>query len=216
MPRELELNQKDWGCPKKLKARKATIIDMYNKHFHDKVPEEEQIWSMCGQCSTPDHQLVIGCELDQYTKAELITPNQFHGAESQKEIATLNGLLDTKAHFYHNDFYRAMVEADNDDNFNPAIVNADMISMPDSAAEYLSKIIAFLTERANNVMLVCNLVLRCRCKHVDGSDIIKALNKLPRFTMNIKHWYMEPDYYQYYGTGNNNTILGSVILIKKG
>jgi len=188
---------------------------MYNKHFYDKVPEEEQHWTMCGQCSTPDNQLVIGCELDQLTKSGLITPNQFNGVETQPEIARLNSLLDTKACFHNNDFYRAMVEADNDDNFNPAIINADMISMPDSAAEYLSKIIAFLTERSNNVMLVCNLVLRCRCKHVDGSDIIKALNKLPRFTMNIGHWYMEPDYYQYYGTGNNNTILGSVVFVKK-
>jgi len=214
MPRELELNQKDWGCPKKLKARKDTIIDMYRKHFYDKLPKEKQHWTMCGQCSTEDNQIATGCELDQLTKEGLITPNQFYGVETQKEIAMSNSLLETEANFINNDFYKAMVEADNDDNFNPAIVNADMISMPKSAAEYLSKIIAFLTERVNDIMLVCNLVLRCRCKHVGGSDIIKALNELPRFTMNIKHWEMELKYYQYYGTGNNNTILGSIIFTK--
>ena len=216
MPRELELNQKNWGCPKKLKARMETIIKMYRKHFYYTLPENKQYWTMCGQCSTSKGKLVKGCELDQILKEKLIISGQFHGVESQNEIAELNNQIEIDAHFHHNDFYRAMVESDNDDDFNPAIVNADMISMPVTAAEYLSRIIAFLTQRSNNIMLICNLVLRCRCKHVAGSDIIKTLNNKPLFRRNIKHWYMEPNFYQYYGTGNNNnSIMGSVIFVKK-
>ena len=212
----MNLNQKNWGDPKKLKARDETILSFYRKTFkRQSLPANKQYWTICGQCSSGDGNPILGCEYDHVVSSKFSKPSQFHGVEIVPEIHTAN-LTVKGPHWHQGDFYKAMVAQDNLGDFNPAIVNADLLMMPENGAEYLSRIMAFLTSlNVNGVMVVGNVILRQRQHRFKNDDTVRFLFESAQFkyAMSAGKWVVHPMGYTYNGTGNNRTIMGTVVLL---
>lgn len=216
----MKINQKDWSCPKKQKARWETIISQYQKHFGYAVPPDKQYWTLCGQCSTSEGKLLHGCEIWQLIDMKLLSAIQFHGVEINKEIHELNIKAFPEINWHNEDFYYAMVRAVDTKNFNPAIVNIDLPRTPDGGAAYVSKVMALLDASCEEVLVVANLILRMRYYTAkDGDYVIKLLNKYPqfRFAMREGRWSLSDEYYEYNGAGETGSrvYMGSFVFVKK-
>jgi len=213
----MNLNQKNWGCPKKHKAREETIVNLYRTIFgKPSIPKSKQYWTISGQCSSGDSKVIPNCEYDHVVSSKLIKPVQFHGAEIVPEIYEANKTI-VGPNWYLGDFYQTMVAQDNIGNFKPAVVNADLLMMPENGAMYLSKILAFLTAlKIKNVMVIGNLILRYRQFKFTNEDTVKFLSEDPQFkyAMEVGQWNIYDQGYTYNGTGDNRTIMGTVVLTR--
>jgi hypothetical protein len=212
----LKLNQKDWSCTKKQNARLETIISQYQNYFGYKLPEDKQYWTLCGQCATPNGEPLQGCELCQLIESGLISANQFHGVEINEEIHDLNVKAFPEINWHNDDFYRAIVKAKCNNNFNPAIVNLDTIKTPDGGAAYISKMISLLNDTCDEVLLVVNVILKMRFyAKKNGDYFINLLNKHHQFRYAMKdNWNLIDNYYEYNGAGKGSTSMGSFIFVK--
>lgn len=216
----MKLNQKDWSCPKKQNARLETIISQYQTHFSSTLPASKQYWTFCGQCATSDGLPLHGCELWQLVESGLITEEQFHGVEINSEIHDLNIKAFPTINWYNDDFYRSMVKAKSKNNFNPAIINVDLPRTPDGGAAYISKILSFLDDVCDEVLVVANLILRMRYYSAKSGDyVIELLNKYPQFRYAFRNgnWSLLDQYYEYNGAGNtgSRTYMGSFVFVKQ-
>lgn len=217
----MKLNQKNWSCDKKQKARAETIVSQYNKFFDKYVPKNKQYWTMCGQCATPEGKPLDGCEYHQMIKDGFIMSCQFHGVEINSEIHELNVKAFPETNWYNEDFYRQLVKNIKDNDFNPAVVNVDLPKTPDKGVHYISKILSLLTEYSSNVLVVVNVILRMRYyKTKDGNYVLNLLNRFPQFNHIIHEgkWKIGEEYYSYNGAGEtgSRTCLGSLIFVKCG
>lgn len=203
-----------WGCSKKYRAREETIIEPYRKYFGYSLPTEKQYWTMCGDCSNDQGTLREGSEPDQLLKSGLIQPQQFHGVEINDAFYSHNKqITNPPLNWYHNDFYQTMVESINRNQFNPGIINADLILMPEKGIPYFSRIMYLLTHNATSVMLVGNLILRNRGMEVHWNNIVSRLekNSLFQVSVNTGKWKFDDKVYVYNGSGQNKTVLGTII-----
>jgi hypothetical protein len=213
-----QLNMHYGGCPKKIESRYQTIIKAYQNHYNlNTIPKDSQYWSICGRCSYEFGKLEDNCEPDQMIKSGLVKPNQIHGIEIDKEIFKYNQKAHKGINWHIGDFYEIMVEYANNNYFNPAIVNSDMLLMPKLGVQYLSKIMQFLTTSANQVMLVGNFVSEHRHFRFGIEDIIDGMEKEPCFqcSMNMANWEFNKEYYWYNGTGKTTTKMMTIILFKQ-
>jgi hypothetical protein len=214
----MKVNQKNWSCPKKQHARSETIISQYKNNFGIEIPKDKQYWTLSGQCADSSGNQLKGCELWQILESKLISKNQFHGVEINKEIYDLNVKAFPDTNWHNDDFYRAMIKAKSNDDFNPAIVNIDLIRTIDGGGVYASKILSFLTEVCDEVLVVVNVILHMRYyKTKNGEDVINFLNKHHQFRHAMRgNWTLLKDYYEYNGTGEtgSRTKMGSFIFIK--
>lgn len=195
---------KNWTHDSKINARQATIIDPYHTHFGS-FPADAQYWTMCGQCDKP------GCEFDQIQS--LIEPHQFHGVEIDAEVHALNLAANMQGHWYNDDFYRAMQKTQARGQFNPAIVNADLIQMADAGAPYVGRIMSLVL--GYDVMLVANFVLKTRHHEQTGGEVIDRLEKNPHFQVAMNGGWEYADFYAYSGAdGSGKTVMGSFIFVQ--
>lgn len=201
----MKLNQKNWSCPKKTTARQETIINQYREHYGYSLPIDAQYWSMAGQCATSDGSPLIGCELDQVVSSGLITETQFYGVEIEKDIYDLNRQAYPNSNWYNDDFLNAMIC---NSNFNPGIVNADLIQTPETGSLYIAKCMDFLSQFINDIMFVANFIIQMRHYDLkDGNYVIESLNKQPLFVHAMTHgsWVFDNKFYKYNGTGSEKS-----------
>lgn len=211
----LSLDQKNWGCPRKRKAREETLVFLYRRLFRRKsLPKQQQYWTMCGQCATGG-KLIAGCEFDHVTGEGLVTPAQFHGVEISPEIHGENSYL-TRGHFHLGDFYRTMATHP---GFSPGIVNLDTIMFPERAASYAADVLSLLSNYQNPIMLVVNVILDQEFynRHSTKQEFPDALQKEAGYEFSLRkaRWEMLPRCYRYGGTARSSTQMGSYILIKR-
>lgn len=217
----LQLNQKSWNDPKKIAARQETIINQYRRLFHWQLPPEKQYWSMCGQCTTPDRKQQEGCELHQMLEEKLITPEQFHGVDIDKKITTANRNAWPQANWYASDFYDALTKASASPDFNPVIINADFINMPERASGYFADIMALLSSVVDGHLIVlANVVLEYQRfieRSTDMEFTIEKLNRDAQFQLALKtaDWKFDQKFYKYAGTGKESrTKMGTIFFYK--
>jgi hypothetical protein len=202
------------GCPKKIKARKETIIQPYRELFSFSLPFNKQYWTMCATHYSKNYNLLNGCELDQMLQSELITAEQFHGVDIKPKIIEGNRKTVPDAHWHCGDFYKTLIEAKNEEYFNPGIVFCDHLKMPESGgAEYAAKILALLAD-LENVMLTVNLIVRARHNFSSRQEMYDTIQKTPQYSYACeKGWkiYKESELYGYRGTGANHTDLATIV-----
>jgi len=219
MDKGFQPDKKNWGDPKKVAARQDTVIDMYRKLFFDKMPPDKQYWSMCSQCADHNGNVKKGYEFDHVVSSGLIVPSQFNGVEINPNIHNLNIECSEEAHWYCSDFYQTMVKKHNHDEFNPHIINADLVEMPKRASKYISKIMYFLVYAADDVMLVANMIVQnpwnMKMKtFVEG--IIYEFENENAFQFAWQNgWTWYDKTYTYNGTDNNRTVMTTLIFYKK-
>jgi len=229
----MKINQKNWGHPVKVKARNETIVKMYRKYFSQSLPKGRQYWTIGGQCADTNGQIIEGCELYHLLSERIITADQFHSVEVNKDIYKINSKI-KDVRWYHKDFYQAMVESDNVDNFNPAVINFDSLFMPKNGTEYLGKLLNFLTNiKIANVMVVANFILQSRYLSSSNEKAIELLSGVPSICYALEKaielllgvhsvryalengWELHKESYTYNGTGGKRTVMGTIILVNR-
>lgn len=192
-------------CPRKHAARETTIIELYQNLRGPSIPEDKQYWSMCAQCANKDG-IIEGSELDQIVKAGLIKPEQFHGVDTSKEIYDNNSLYPV-SHWYKKDFLLEMKLAQEAGRFNPEIVNADLLNMPEIAAKKAGQILGFLSDFDHtDAIVVLNVVLKSHNRYSNVESLQQELCKdqFFRIVWSKGGWKIADNHvYIYHGTQPN-------------
>lgn len=211
---------KVWKCSKKTKARQDTIIFYYRDLTgRESIPDDRQYWTMCGQCTYDDGSPNPYCELGQLLSEGLIKSNQFRGVEIDERVYELNRNAYPEIKFYLGDFCSCLLDSMRE-GFNPAIVNADLISMKDRAVIYLSRILYGMTYFESDVMILCNIVRKFghNLSYDTIDEVFEEFNKNPLFREAMKRgeWVLPKKFYNYAGTGNTScTGMTSFVFYKK-
>ena len=197
----------EWTSIAKRMARLNTIIKPYRAVFNKSVPIGEQYWTLCGKLTKNDKTENTHSEYNQLLRHQLITPEQFHGVEREISIHRENVTCHPELNLYYGDFFETMI---NSDNFNPAIINADLLHLPQEAARYMMQILYYLSKiPKTSIMVVCNLILdnpRASKKSRKG-DVNLFLNEIgnhPCWEMIENVWSWEEHCYNYEGNGKKS------------
>ena len=217
----MSIQSQVWSGNKKKIAREETIINQYRKIYNrQSIPQDKQYWTMCGNLSDNNNNINHDSEYAQIIRESLIQPHQFKGVEIDETIYKRNKQVLPNIEIYQDDFYKTLNRQANQNQFKPAIVNADLINMPEIGAIYISKIIALLSMMPGEIMLVANLVL--------DSPYISPIRKkqdMDRFLFNLlsqhkfnafkHHWNFNNECYKYAGNREHSrTSMGSYIFWK--
>jgi hypothetical protein len=217
----MSIQSQVWSGNKKIIAREETIINQYRKIYNrQSIPQDKQYWTMCGNLSDNNNNINHDSEYAQIIREGLIQPHQFKGVEIDETIYNRNKQVLPNIEIYQDDFFKTLNRQANQNQFKPAIVNADLINMPEIGAIYISKIIALLSMMPGEIMLVANLVL-------DSPYISPTRKKqdIDRFLVNLKnqhkfnafkhHWNFNNECYKYAGNREHSrTSMGSYIFWK--
>jgi hypothetical protein len=213
----MSVETKDWGCPKKIKARSETIIDAYRSHYgRESIPTGSQYWTMCGRCSHGDGVLGKNVEPDQIIKSNLAKPEQIHGVEIDLDVFNGNKSIKCGITWHCGDFLETMKSYKEKGNFKPAIVNADLVVMHKKASSYIAGIMRVLASVPGDILLISNIVLQYRSHESSIYEMVEALNKHRScmFALDVANWSQWANHYEYNGTGKTRTKMGTIILAK--
>ena len=217
----MSIQSQVWSGNKKKIAREETIINQYRKIYNrQSIPQDKQYWTMCGNLSDNNNHLNQDSEYSQIIREGLITPNQFRGVEIDDTIYNRNKQVLPHIEIYKDDFFKTLNRQANQNQFNPAIVNADLINMPEIGAIYISKIIALLSMVPGEIMLVANLVLDSPYisptrKKQDIDRFLVNLKNQHKFNSFKRHWNFNNECYKYAGNREHSrTSMGSYIFWK--
>jgi hypothetical protein len=217
----MSIQSQVWSGNKKIIARQETIINQYRKIYNrQSIPQDKQYWTMCGNLSDNNNNINHDSEYAQIIREGLIQPHQFRGVEIDETIYNRNKQVLPNIEIYQDDFFKTLNRQANQNQFKPAIVNADLINMPEIGSIYISKIMALLSMMPGEIMLVANLVL-------DSPYISPNRKKqdIDRFLINLKnqhkfnafkhHWNFNDECYKYAGNREQSrTSMGSYIFWK--
>lgn len=184
---------KNWSCPKKIAARRATLPSRVHGQY----------WSMAGLCTGP------GCEVAQILDDGIIEPSQFHGVEIDLDTYEQNVAVYPELAWHHGDFFETMRRCR---DFNPGLVNADLIQTVDTAANYIAKIMYLISPF--DVTLVVNFVMQCRAYRLKTPDyVLDKLAAQPQFRLAMRSgWEYDGECYLYDGTGERSkTVMGTFV-----
>lgn len=184
------------------------------------IPEDKQYWTMCGNLSDNNGNLNQDSEYSQIIREGLILPNQFRGVEIDETIYNRNKQVLPNIEIHKGDFFQILNRQANQNQFNPAIINADLINMPEIGASYISKIIALLSMIPGEIMIVANIVLDS--PYSGSSKKIQDINKFlinltnnHRFNSFKHHWNFNNECYKYAGNREySRTSMASYIFWK--
>ena len=212
---------KTWTCPNKQLARQKTIIEPYHEFFHESLPGGKQYWCTCGLSAT-HNGIIANCELDQMLKAQLIQLEQFRGVDQEEEHIESNRKHLPHIKWFHNDFIEQIEISYNEGDFNPGIIDVDIIHMKDKATVYLGRLLSFLTEiEIKDVLVVANMMLCNPNKGqeiVDGNEIITRLCEVNSFrsAWASNQWEFHDKRFEYVGQQyGTKTVLASYLFYRK-
>ena len=194
----MSIQSQVWSGNKKKIAREETIINQYRKIYNrQSIPQDKQYWTMCGNLSDNNNNINHDSEYAQIIREGLIQPHQFKGVEIDETIYKRNKQVLPNIEIYQDDFFKTLNRQANQNQFKPAIVNADLINMPEIGAIYISKIIALLSMMPGEIMLVANLVL-------DSPYISPTRKKqdIDRFLVNLKNQHKFNAFKHYWNFNN--------------
>jgi len=206
----------------KTEARLHTIINPYRTFFSYSLPPNQQYWTMCSYVH--DDNYPQDTELGQILASNLITENQFHGVDL--DPITYNSNMDYKnktnspIHLYNNDILDQMKSSYANGDFNPGIVNCDMMAEPRQAIDELFlDTFHFLTNvcKDNKILLVANFISKLWFTNGKkyGEDIIEILKSCQFFNTSCfekKIWKISSSDYQY--QWKKNTPMVSILFFK--
>lgn len=217
----MSIQSQVWSGNKKIIAREETIINQYRKIYNrQSIPQDKQYWTMCGNLSDNNNNINPHSEYAQIIREGLIQPDQFKGVEIDETIYKRNKQVLPNIEIYQDDFFKTLNRQANQNQFKPAIVNADLINMPEIGAIYISKIIALLSMMPGEIMLVANLVLDSpyispNSKKQDMDRFLVNLKKQHKFNAFKHHWNFNNECYKYAGNREHSrTSMGSYIFWK--
>jgi hypothetical protein len=211
------------ACPRKAKARRDTIINIYKELFSKSLPFQKQYWTLAGPCFDDEGNLGANSEIWQLTEAGLIFARQYHGIDNSEEIIEKNRKAAPGANFYHGDFITQLQVESENPNFNPGIIHADYTRLKETVVIDTSNIVYLIENRGiSNVMIVMNFPWNNPYSgafkgEITPQDVIDMLQENQRFNNSWnERWSIYPKCYTYGGTGERSkTTMVTFILFRR-
>jgi hypothetical protein len=199
----------------KKKSREETIILPYKKSFgKSNIQENKQYWTLCAECINKETKTILEeSELHQILSSGFIqSPENFHGVDTNEEIIKENKKLNI-GNFYHGDFYGVMSRTK---NYNPAVVNLDLLRTFQTEKENIKKIFKLLSPYKEVLFNVNVLFENHNVKYREPEEIMDFLkNDIDIKNGFLKHgWRNDVNIYPYKGLGKVTRMV-SVTLFKK-
>ena len=145
-------NPQKANLPKKVIARKDTIIDVYRRITGTySIPKEKQYWTLCAY--QPDEE---GAEINQMVKEGLLTKKQFHGVDSTKVCIKCNKKCHPGAKWIHGKWNEAIKYCK---NYNPALIYLDTIYMAGHSNAIKIALDTIKSPCQTGTILVINVIL---------------------------------------------------------
>jgi hypothetical protein len=216
----MSIKSQIWSSENKILARKETIIQSYRMLFNNqKLPDNLQYWSMCGNLTDNNGNLNIDSEYSQLINSGLISEDQFHGVEILDEIYQKNKLILPNVNIYHSDFFQAMNFAALNNKFYPGIINADLISTAQYAAETIAKILELVSHIELPTMVIANIIIdlpygKSENKTKNVNKFFNFLKEEGRFQRCNHKWNHLDKCYSYAGN-SDKTNMSSYIFWKQ-
>lgn len=215
-------------CHRKFEARWQTLVCTFRELYGTSIPEGFQHWTMCGPHAKYG-ALHPMSELGQLASAGFVRPDQFVGVDIDPKIIRENKALNVPgAMWIESDFFKAMRAAYRDGWFQPALINADLLSLKEKGVVVVSEIMAFLEYIGyGDVMLVANIMMtnphacggvRLDDVQVSNESVIETFERCPSFQTAWAggKWHEYEEHYLYVGSGDNSrTIMGTMIFYRK-
>lgn len=222
-------------------ARIETIIKPYQEIFGlDKIPNNKQYWSLCGLHVDKNGDIPSGAESKQLFDNGLIDWDQFNGIDRDPDIIDANRKSIPQSHWYNGDFYDILRDEHyKKNNFNPAIIYADFISMKKIGVNLTTEIMSLVSlSNKNGVLLVSNIMIN-NPRENGGLNYYKMLNDddfrdesvsrirdefynhedMPYLITDggWKHWRFQGDKaYSYTGVSEHSrTMMGTIVFYRK-
>jgi hypothetical protein len=167
---------KEWTTQVKISSRQSNIIDYYRHFFNNKIPDDRQYWTLCGECVS-NKNLKKGSEPDQMIKSGLISANQFFGVEIDDQIYKINSSCKS-CNFLHGELFNKILQAHNNQTFNPSIINCDFLATHLTQMPILIKILHLLSnhEKYYDILISANFARKVRQFKIEEDELIKAIN----------------------------------------
>jgi hypothetical protein len=206
------------NAPGDFAARANTIIAL--------GPVKGQYWSMPGLCDG------TGCEVDQILNAGIITPKQFHGVVSRRDICKANMATYPKSHWHCGNglegeedpgrrprgslsriatarLYDFLQVIEAYPYFRPGLVNADLLANADQASDYVARLLYMLTPHPN-AKAVVTFVIECRGYRTTLDHVVEELLQQQPFRFAVREgWTHRNRCYVYPDTGH--TVKGTFV-----
>lgn len=206
-------------CPKKHKAREATIIRAWEKLTGlSSIPEGQQFWTLCGPMADHDGGLQPFCELSHLVRSGLLRTDQYHGVEMEEPLHLANvravAGIAPPPHLYHGELGRVMEEALMAGTFAPAIVNLDTICEPVNAARLLGLTLHLLNRVGGVKMVVLNSIIDAprRGRRYSLDALADAINDNLFCARQLRWgWRQSQEGWVYNGTGKTSVKMGTLV-----
>ena len=89
-------------------------------------------------------------------------------------------------------------------DFNPSLVNADLLQTVDTAADYIARVLHLL--ESFNATLIANFIMEHRGYRCDPDHVLRRLGQCQQFRHAMNNgWGYDGRCYLYAGTGNRRT-----------
>jgi len=191
----------------KLNARLNTIITPYRELFNNSIPINEQYWTLAGSILNEKGKINKDSEINQLLSENLISKSQFFGVDQNKEIIQSNSNNMKEVNWIHNTLKDAILNAIQNNSFNPAIINIDHVSMPKQACKDFKDIFKILTLiKKKNLLVILNTLTTnpYNNESCDPNSIVDILNSDQFFSHYLKtgNWNTLNKHYNYSGSGN--------------
>ena len=207
-----DFDHANWGSRSKITYRDDCIIKPYRQYYQRKsIPCNRQYWTMCGNHITNTDTIRVGAELPHLLDRGLFTAKQFVGVDNGDGIISNNARCIPQSTWIHGDFVETLHECD---DFRPAIIHIDTVSMSTNAWFILDGTIRRVQYCSWPVMVTINVIAKrwMDKRESDGSEIInKLMAGLP------SRWSICQRLYKYTGVlSSSRTRMLALVLFYQG
>jgi hypothetical protein len=202
--------------------RKATMPSAYQSSHHkfnartenvgiyrrltglSSIPADRGYWTLCNL-----QPASLDSEIEQMVASGLITKEQFHGIDKDKEIIIHNRATHPKAHWHHGDWTQIVL---NSSAFNPSLVYLDTTSFADNHIG-MNMVSATMMRCPAGTVMLANLMLNDPRSHrqFDENQILRNIERqVP--SLELELWRHDIESYRYSATGK--TFMITYVLYK--
>jgi len=138
--------------PGKIRARQATLIDMYREITgNTAIPSNKQYWTLCA--SQPNTE---GSEINQLVKEKLLIKKQFYGVDTNKKHIKFNKQNHPGAHWVRGNWKDVIYRWE---NYDPALIYLDTMFSAGHQNAVDITIDTIRTPCKENTIIVVNVIL---------------------------------------------------------
>lgn len=195
----------------KLESRRETIIRPYRRYFGDRIPDGKQYWTLCAECAR-DGKLLPESEFAQVLEEGLITKDQFYGVDLDSKAIEENKKLGY-GNFIEGNFLGVIGAYK---NFNPAVVNLDLLSSYKRNKYLIRTLFRTLSEHNGLIYNINVFTQNFRSKGQTSNEIIDDICEDEGWLWFFKlyNWETAFQTHVYKGKGND-TVMTSLTFFKK-